>query len=381
MAALQWSTTAVFVGDNEDRLFHQLRAFTLVLLLLVGVIIPQIELPPPMETALDTPRRIVQIIAGVSAPFSRLQDPRVELSRRQPAAPPASATSEEKIKTTVSSAKQKPVPKAVPKPVIIKPVVEVKTESKVKPKTDPITPESVKPRPSSAPTVVVAPSPKATPKPARKKVEQTGLLAFNETLARLSQAQPQVADPNVYRSETNLKPAASDNQSQASVDALTVGVTTQNDLADAAALATLQQRLLTPESSSLAGGGEAGTGIGPRRVAGVSTVAGLSAANYDRVIDRRSEEQIQGVLNRHKNAIYQLYNRELATAPSLQGKMVVSVTIEPSGRVSLSRIIDSELGSVSLESGLVRLIDAIDFGAIPESTRVTTRVPIDFFPQ
>lgn len=402
MTALQWSTTAESVGGNEDRLFHRLRAFTLAVLLLVGVIIPQIVLPPPLETALDTPRRIVQIIAGVSAPFSRLQAPQAQQPRRQPAATPAAVPAPvEKTVATVSPAKSKPaakpapkpVAKAAPKPVIIEPVVKAKVEPVVKakverkieiksePKTAFVTPPEVKPQPSAAPKVVVAPPAQVKPKPARKKVEQTGLLAFNATLAKLSQAQSQVAEPQASRSDTAT---SAESQLQAPSDALAAGVTTQNGLADATnlvALASLQQRLLTPQSTSLAGGGETGTGVGPQRVAGVSTVAGSSAANYDNAVRGRSEEQIQGVLNRHKNAIYQLYNRELATAPSLQGKMVVSVTIEPSGRVSLSRVIDSELGSISLESGLVRLISAIDFGAIPESARVTTRVPIDFFPQ
>ncbi|MEH6649863.1 MAG: AgmX/PglI C-terminal domain-containing protein [Motiliproteus sp.] len=213
-------------------------------------------------------------------------------------------------------------------------------------------------------------------------MEQTGLLAFNETLAKLSQIP--IAESEVSRSETNLSSAVFDDKTVTSSDALTAGVTSDSGLTDSAnllTLAALQQRLLTPESSSMAAGGEAGTGTGPQRVAGAPIVAGLSAAKYNKVSNRRSEEQIQGVLNRHKHTIYKLYNRELIAAPGLQGKVVVSVTITPSGRVSRSLIIDSELASSSLESGLLRLIAAIDFGAIAKSPTVTTRVPIDFFPQ
>jgi protein TonB len=94
----------------------------------------------------------------------------------------------------------------------------------------------------------------------------------------------------------------------------------------------------------------------------------------------RSQEEIQEILDRNKSRMYALYNRELRIHPALQGKVVVSITIAPSGRVTECRIVYSELDAASLESKLILLIKRIDFGDKPKVPVVTTRVPIEFFP-
>ena len=95
----------------------------------------------------------------------------------------------------------------------------------------------------------------------------------------------------------------------------------------------------------------------------------------------RSAEEIQEVLDRHKGAMYTLYNRELRNDPTLQGKLVMSITIAPAGTVSRCVILSSELGAVSLEQQLVALIKGIDFGNKPDVPAVTTKIPIEFFPR
>lgn len=95
----------------------------------------------------------------------------------------------------------------------------------------------------------------------------------------------------------------------------------------------------------------------------------------------RSEEQIQEVLDRNKGAMYTLYNRELRRAPSLQGKLVMSITIAPDGTVTRCTIVSSELDSASLEWQLVKLVKGIRFGDKPGVATVTTKIPVEFFPR
>lgn len=95
----------------------------------------------------------------------------------------------------------------------------------------------------------------------------------------------------------------------------------------------------------------------------------------------RSEEEIQEVLDRNKGAMYTLYNRELRRQPSLQGKLVISMTIAPDGRVTRCSIVSSELGSASLEQQLVALVKGIRFADKPGVAAVTTKIPVEFFPQ
>lgn len=95
----------------------------------------------------------------------------------------------------------------------------------------------------------------------------------------------------------------------------------------------------------------------------------------------RSEEEIQVILDRNKGALYTLYNRELRKDATLQGKLVMSITIVPTGKVTRCVILSSELGSLTLEQQLVALIKRIDFGSKPGVPVVTTKIPIEFFPR
>ncbi len=49
----------------------------------------------------------------------------------------------------------------------------------------------------------------------------------------------------------------------------------------------------------------------------------------------RTDEEIQIVFDRYKASFYRLYNRELRNNPTLQGQMVLRLTIEPDGSVSM----------------------------------------------
>lgn len=93
----------------------------------------------------------------------------------------------------------------------------------------------------------------------------------------------------------------------------------------------------------------------------------------------RDLEKIQVTFDRNKGAIYSIYNRALRKDPTLQGKVVLRLTIAPSGRVSACQIVSSELGDARLERKLVQRVKMIRFSA-EDVGPFTFTYPIDFFP-
>ena len=93
----------------------------------------------------------------------------------------------------------------------------------------------------------------------------------------------------------------------------------------------------------------------------------------------RNDEEIQIVFDRNKSSIYSLYNRELRRNPSLQGKIVIRLTIAPSGKVTDIELISSELGVPRLEDKLIQRIKLFNFGSKSVGS-VTVTYPIQFLP-
>jgi len=209
----------------------------------------------------------------------------------------------------------------------------------------------------------------ATEAASRKKAARAGVLALSDSLAELRNTAPKIvaAGPG---------PSAVGGGAEAILrrpSTLTVDVAEGSGgiageiVAHRKILGTtgLQRREMSGNRGSVEG-----TGAFP-------ATRGASATERRKA---RSEDEIQEILDRHKSAIYMIYNRELTKDPTLQGKVVVSVTIAPSGEVTECRIIYSELNATSLEEKLILLIKRIDFGAKPGIPVVTTRVPIEFLP-
>ena len=93
----------------------------------------------------------------------------------------------------------------------------------------------------------------------------------------------------------------------------------------------------------------------------------------------RSREEIEMVFDRNKSAIYSLYSRALREQPELQGKVVVQLTIAPSGEVTDCRIISTELQDSELERKLIARIRMFRFEDKDVEAMTTTK-PIEFFP-
>lgn len=112
-----------------------------------------------------------------------------------------------------------------------------------------------------------------------------------------------------------------------------------------------------------------------------SSIADVSTRNARKKgrVASRSIEEIQIVFDRNKSAIYGLYNRALRKDPTLQGKLVLQLTISPSGKITKISLISSELGAPGLERKLVQRIKLFTFGAKSVGA-VTITYPIDFLP-
>jgi hypothetical protein len=128
------------------------------------------------------------------------------------------------------------------------------------------------------------------------------------------------------------------------------------------------------------GGGIQGVAVGRA----TSTIASIAGSD-DRPRARsgpgpaRTDEEIQIVFDRYKSAFYRLYNRELRNDPTLQGQMVLRLTIEPDGSVSMCELQSTDMNAAELAAQVVSRVRTINFGA-KEVPAVTIVYPIDFLP-
>jgi protein TonB len=128
-----------------------------------------------------------------------------------------------------------------------------------------------------------------------------------------------------------------------------------------------------------------GTGIAGRTTTQIeSPVADIGPAGGARRTGTsgkasRSREEIELVFDRNKGAIFALYNRALRSDPTLEGKLVLRLTIAPDGSVTFCEVVSSELGDPDLEAKLVARIKLFRFEA-KDVEPITTTKPIDFFP-
>ena len=132
-----------------------------------------------------------------------------------------------------------------------------------------------------------------------------------------------------------------------------------------------------------AGGGN-GDGIGGVQIARVSSSIG-GGSGPDRPLSGgamagRTDEEIQIVFDRYKAALYRLYNRELRKDPTLRGQLVLRLTIEPDGSVSLCELHSTNMDAPLLADQVVTRVGTFDFGAKEDIVAITIIYPIDFLP-
>ena len=202
-------------------------------------------------------------------------------------------------------------------------------------------------------------------KKAREKVKTKGVLAFKNNFADLLD--------------------------DASLDKLGANA----NLSDAGSTAKRTRRsILTTQARSSSGGisssavsrNVAGTGdkidaVGFSRVeSAIGTGVGDDRPLSDGPGPSRTDEEIQIVFDKYKAALYRIYNRELRANPTLQGKVVLRLTIQPNGSVSLCKVESTDMNSSKLLANIVARVKRFNFGAKADVPPVTILYPIDFLP-
>jgi TonB family protein len=256
-----------------------------------------------------------------------------------------------------------PEKKLVRAPEIPDRIVRLVIEKKPPP---PPPPPKIEPKETPKPVEKIEPKP-VPPKPdARQKAQNSGLLKLQDQLADL-------------RDNAVLDKAAMTKNLSGKV-----GETTSSE-----------RSLITSKVGGSSGGINTaalsrGYGSGAGSLTGHTTTQVTSstlAAQADDGVRRgsgstkaaRSREEIELIFDRNKGAIYALYSRALRDNPELKGKVVLELTIAPTGEITQCRIVSSELNNEELERKLVARVKSFRFEARDVET-ITTTKPIDFFP-
>jgi hypothetical protein len=211
--------------------------------------------------------------------------------------------------------------------------------------------------------------------PPEPNIGRAGILAFKEQFASLAQ------DQNAPRLGSDARYAAADEVGQSSSHSLlTTNTPGSSGGIDAGSL-----------SRNVGGGGGRGGGGGGMGGPGVqvarakSSIAGIGGGDgrpkaHSGPGASRTDEEIQIVFDRYKSAFYRDYNRTLRINPTLQGKMVLRLTIEPDGSVSMCQLQSTDMDSPDLVTQVVNRVKTINFGAKEGVQAVTIVYPIDFLP-
>ncbi len=205
---------------------------------------------------------------------------------------------------------------------------------------------------------------------ARKKAENTGVLAFKEAFKDIMDETPAAR----LGAEARLN----------------------NQSAIAAGQARATRSLVAMPSTGGGSGGISNSGVSRNigsgngnRIGGVgfakveSSVSGLTEGT--RALSSgpgpaRTDEEIQIVFDKYKASLYRMYNAELRKNPTLKGRILLRITIEPGGEVSACTVQSSELASADLVAQVVERVKRFNFGPKENVPKTAILYPIDFLP-
>ena len=249
-------------------------------------------------------------------------------------------------------------------------IAQLLLEEKPLPPPPPVVEEEPEPEPDDPEPEQVAAEPEPEPEP-------------EPDLAEIAREQAQAA----------LLPFAEDLADLVDQELLVKVAVTRELSASVGEAARNERSMITSKVGAASGGintanmsrNTGGTGIAGRNTTKVaSPVAGIGPAGGARRTGKsgkasRSREEIELVFDKNKGAIFALYNRALRMDPTLEGKLVLRLTIAPNVAVTFCEIVSSELGDDELERKLVQRIKLFRFEA-KDVEPITTTQPIDFFP-
>ncbi|MEM9056143.1 MAG: AgmX/PglI C-terminal domain-containing protein [Pseudomonadota bacterium] len=317
---LPWAGAAL-----DDKRFRSILLWVAAVTLLFAIVVPVLPVRDPSTVAEPPPLppRLARLI----------------IERSKPVPPP-------------------PPPVVEKKPDEVKPVETPKPEPKPEPKLAEKPPvETPKPPP------VEAPAPDRNR--ARERAQAAGVLALADELADL---RSEVSVAQLDRKPTIASPGDAVRAERAMI--------TTNAAASSGGINTAS---LSRNTGGAALAARESTRVESRVEAETRDAVEATRVSGDRATASRSREEIEMVFDRNKSAIFALYNRALRKDPGLEGKIVLTITIEPDGTVSACDVVSSDLDAPDLEKRLVRRVKLFRFEARDVAT-VTTTKPIDFFP-
>jgi hypothetical protein len=331
-------------GGEDDRRFRKSLGASLLVGLLLGALIPMIPLPLPKRfVPEEMPKRLAQLVRQEQAKLFT-PPPVVDETPPEP---------------------QEPEPVEEPTPSEQPPDEPVYAEAQ---------PPVDEPGPSGPPSETPG---SGAPEPGpQQRVAKAGILAFRDQFASLAK------DEVAPRLGADARYGDADDVSKASMPSRSMLTTNAPGSSGGINLASLSRNV-----GGRGGGGGGGGGIHGVQVGrATSSIAGIGGGG-DRPRARggqapsRTDEEIQIVFDRYKASFYRLYNRELRNDPTLQGQMVLRLTIEPDGSVSMCKLESSDMRAPGLAAQVVDRVRTINFGAKEGVRALTIVYPIDFLPK
>ena len=92
------------------------------------------------------------------------------------------------------------------------------------------------------------------------------------------------------------------------------------------------------------------------------------------------DKYFKNICVRYKTSLYGIYQRDWIKDPTLQGSIVLRITIEGNGTVSLCKVESSDIRSATLSLKIVARIKKIKFTVKKGAPRMTILYPINFLP-
>jgi outer membrane biosynthesis protein TonB len=335
-------------AESEKR-FRQAVFAAMLFCFVFGFLIPMIEVPIPdrMVTVVEIPERLAKLVK-----------------------------------------KEPPKPAPQPKPVSKQPQEKqqmAKDETKPQPKKKKQKSDKPPPKGGGAPK----PSKKAVAKAqgggtaaARKKAERVGVLAFKKSFADLMDETP-IAK---LGTEARLSKESPRVAGQAVAQRSLVAIQAQGGSSGGIGNARVSRNVGSGNVDRLGGGGigrggGSGNGAGYELVeSNITDLAESSRPMSDGASPGRTDEEIQIVFDRYKATLYRIYNKELRKDPTLSGKILLRMTIEESGAVSMCNVESTDLNSAELVAQIVARIKRFNFGPKDGVPKMTILYPIDFLP-
>lgn len=311
------------------------------------------EMGLPWRPAPGENRRFALICALIAAFFLPLAViiPTLEV-------PEIERSEAEKVPPQLARLVERPKPVQEPEPA--------RPEPKPEPEPEPAA-ESVEQPPEPAPSVAEPTPEPVQPKPAQQTVDQarekasrSGLLAMRERLSALRE--PAEAPVEQVQANVSKEGGAPIGGARDASDVLQGSGGVEDVATPDATVAVEGHRVKKVE-------------VAPE--AQVKQVA--TARPADPGTGERAMSNIRKVFDAQKTALYSLYRRELRQDPTLEGKVLLELVIEPDGSVSACQVVSSELDNPALEQRIAMRVRLFNFGADKVETR-KVRFPIDFLP-